>query len=558
MSRVWIPRQDLTLAVIALLFVVCTNPARGEGVRIERGQVRIVLASSPQKNALTASIRTSFVLHNTSDRADGARRVFPIAAPLTWRHQRTGMTWCSVAVDDELVEATTEALLDSQSRVRGQPDDKQHILWSERIDKWIEEDDVLLELVTRFRKLTESRREINDVTEEFQQRARRHLIHADDLDYTVVYVASGDSFFGHLVKLMPEIDPKLRIDGEHRRWKYVSILNEFDPELYRPYEQAWRSQFDKWISSKPELAELSPKLRDVWGSLRESQELLHGPILKHLHDVNQLDLITSQEMASFIDRGGQSPTTSLVRKMFPDIRRQLDAKDEAATKQLSKWGFDESTISPFTGRLTPRRDAQPLAVRDFWRDPSVLAQLGRPSPPPQRRGRARRELYVPVLVSFDAPLKAGETAAVTLEHEIDLVPLVHPLSSSFRTGGSALSTVFPAAGNVAVTVTCPAGIQPIIAPAPHTIDVAKDGLRTFHGRLGGDATMVHLAPVDLTKDGAPWLSRFPNRDGRVHQDLSELIEKTRNRTVRPLLMSALYSSLLDAKKPWEAEQLAAR
>ena len=62
---------------------------------------------------------------------------------------------------------------------------------------------------------------------------------------------------------MPEIDPDLRIDEPYQRWKYVSILNGSDPEMYRPYEKEWREKVDKWFASKPELAELLPKLREV-------------------------------------------------------------------------------------------------------------------------------------------------------------------------------------------------------------------------------------------------------------------------------------------------------
>ncbi len=108
----------------------------------------------------------------------------------------------------------------------------------------------------------------------------------------------------------------------------------------------------RWFASKPELAELLPKLRSAWESFREAQELVVGPITKHVHDVNGLSLPMALHFRSYIRRGSTSPSTALVRTLFPDIGQQLDAKAKATTERIARWGFDESTVSPFTGKLT--------------------------------------------------------------------------------------------------------------------------------------------------------------------------------------------------------------
>ncbi len=558
MNTVMCRGLSLLSFVLLLAFVTPVQSEDAEAVRIDQGQVRVAVSSSPQKYTLTANIRTSFRLRNTSGEADGTRRIFPVAAPPIWKRAQGRKPWCLVAVNGKPVTAETKVLIDPESRSREWPNEERRIAWSDRINEWIEQDAKLRELVARYRKLAESRNEVNTVTREFEKRARRHLIHADELDFTTIYVATGDPHFGHLVRLMPEIDPKLRIDGPYKRWKYLSILNEYDPEIYRPYEKEWLEKVDQWFASKPELAELRPKLREVWRSLRESQKLLNGPILKHLHDSSGLNLTTSLQMQSFLERGGNTPSKALVRTLFTDIRKQLDTEDQSATKLLSKWGFDESSVSPFTGKLLRTRDVR-TDLRELWRDQTVFAELGRPMPPPQPHQRNRRDVYVPVLVSFDAPLKAGESATVTLEHDVELLTLVHPLDSGVRFAGQqALASLFPSPGDVAVSVTCPTGVQLVIAPAPHSITVPKDGLRRFDVRLKGDATMLHLVPVGIDKDSHSWLGRFPNNDSRVEEDLRTLIEKTKNPTVRPLLMSALYSVLLEAGKPWDAHQLVLR
>lgn len=548
----------MRLRPVVCVFLVLTalSVRAADQIRIEQGRVHVSITASPQKYTLTAKVRTSWQLRNPTNAVDDTRRVFPVAAPQHWNHAQGPQPWCRVLVNDQPVPAETQVLIDPRSRTRSWPDEKQRIEWSKRINGWFAEDAELQALVARYRELNESRRDINTVTEEFQKRAKAHLIHDRDLDYTVVYVATDNPYFGHLVKLMPEIDPSLRIDGKFQRWQYVSILDEYDAEIYRPYEDEWRAAFFKWIDAKPELAELLPKLREVWLANQQAQKLLNGPLVKHLHDVNGLDLQTSQLMTSFIERGGNTPPTALVRSLFPDIAEQLDQAASKESELLRKWGFDESALSPITGKLIPARDMPPVNYRDLWRDPTVLAELGRPIPPSPPHGRNRVDSSVPVLVSFDAPVAPNETTTVAIEHSVELMPLMSPMHSAFRMGGqNAFASVFPSPRDVEVTVTCSPGIQPIIAPAPHTVSVSKDGTRRFDLSLDGDSSMLHLVPVNIVKDSNSWLGRF-GQDRHVVADLKALIDRTSNPTVRPMLQAALYPILLQSGDPWDAQQLA--
>ena len=350
---------------------------------------------------------------------------------------------------------------------------------------------------------------------------------------------------------MPEIDANLRIDGRIGRKKYHSLLDEFSPQRYRAYEAEWREEVDHWFSQRPDLNELLPKLRQTWGSIREARKLLQGPIVKHLHDEVGLSLPMSLHMQSYF--ATNTPTRSLVTTLFPDIHKELEVTDANVQEQLSQWGFDRRSLSPTTGKLTN----QPIDPMRFWRDETVLTELGQPISPPKPGRRDARATFLPMLASFDAPLKASESLTVTIEYDIQLSLLRNPFSSTFRFGGvPELAMALPSPEDAKITVSCPLEIHPVINPAPTSVNVTEEGQREFEIGRQRDGGMLHLIPIGMGKDPDSWLMRFPRDDRTVVQDLRTLIEKSANATVRPLLMSALYSVLLHKNQPWEAHQVA--
>ena len=159
-----------------------------------------------------------------------------------------------------------------------------------------------------------------------------------------------------------------------------------------------------WFAWKPDLILLVPKLRELWSSFRESQKLLAGPILKHLHDVSGLSLPVAVQVQAFIERGSNTPPTALLRVIFPDIDALLKKQSSALSKRLRNRGFDESIVSPFTGKLMPYLSMPILHQRTLGNDETVLAELGRPKKNTPFVRRIREALIAPMLISFDAPL----------------------------------------------------------------------------------------------------------------------------------------------------------
>jgi hypothetical protein len=507
-------------------------------------------------------VQVSYQLRNAKGGPDKAQRIFPVAAPTEWRRVQAPKTWCQIRVDGKSVEFETKPLVDpADARTRIWPSGKLANEWSRKIDEWIQRDAKLLAMVTRFRELNSGQQELSIVSNAFRERIRKHLVEPGELESAALHVASCNPSFWDLVRLMPEIDPSLRIDEPFQRWKYISILNGADAEVYRPYEKEWREKAVKWFKSKPELAELLPNLRDVWGSFHEAQALVVGPITKHVHDVNGLSLPMALHFRSFIRNGSTSPSTALVRTLFPNVGNELDAKAKATSEQLARLGFDESTVSPFTGKLSKNGFARFRGFDDTWRDATVLAELGQPQPPDrwdslQRRHRPDR-FTQPVLVTFDATLESNATAHVTIQYEAPVQRLIHPFSSNLFGGGMPeLVVIFPSPREVKATVTISKQFQPVIAPAPTSATALENGARRFETRLSGDVSMLHVVAVAFDSLNHAYIDRFVTSDARARADLETLIRKTTNPTVRPLLMSALYKYLLQYREPWKAHQLA--
>jgi HEAT repeat protein len=523
-------------------------------VRIEKGRVDVTLTATEKQYKLPAKIRVSLLLRNASDQRDTARRVFPIAAPPTTRFLQADTPSCRVMVNGISVNFGKKLLIDPAERTQAWPSGKQAAAWSNRLEHWFAKDKELMNLVERYRKLASVQIEMSELTETFRKRVKRHLIH-DDLDYEALTVANGGPNFHYLVRLMPEIEPAYRIDGKFQRWEYVSLLSDGDPEVYRPYEQEWREKADKWFVSKPDLILLVPKLRELWGEFREAQKLIAGPILKHLHDVNGLSLPVADHVKSFIERDSNRPPTALLRKMFPDIDTQLKKQSSFVSKRLRAHGFDESIVSPFTGKLMPESSMPMPYERTLWNDETVLAELGRPKRNSPFAQRNREPLTTPMLISFEAPLEPKSAATVVIEYDTALIPMQHPASSHLAFGSEEVMAVFPSPHDVPYSVTCPAEFHPVIAPGPRVVAGLKEGTRRFDGRLNSEQSMLHVAMVNFAKDPDSWTSRFRENDLRSQKDLQILIDKIENPSVRPLLMTALYAALLKKGEPWNAHQL---
>lgn len=548
------PRLLRRVLTAAFVITAVSQSTADDSVRIEKGRIDITLKAPGELHTLPATIRVSLLLRNPTDSRDTTRRVFPIAAPPRMRLPQQRSPWCRLTVDGLAVEFETKPLVDSAERIPAWPDPQQAIVWSSRLDEWFAKDPPLLSLIERYRKLAADRQEMSELTETFQRRVKRHLIHKD-LDYAALQVAIGGPYFGYLIRLMPEIEPACRIDGKFQRWEYVSLLSDSDPDQYRPYEKEWREKADRWFASKPDLVLLVPKLRGLWESFREAQKLIAGPILKHLHDVRGLSLPVAVQMKSFIEGGSKVPPTALLRKLFPDYDAELEKQSLKISKQLRDHGFDESTVSPFTGRLIGGWSISRPFERTFRNDETVRAALGRPTrsrPAGPGNGEA---IIAPVLISFDAPLEPKSSATVILEYDTQLLPLQHPLSSTIAFGPEEIMAVFPSPRDVPYSVTCPASCQPVIAPGPRAVALLDKEVRRFDGRLNADESVLHIAAVSFAHDPLSWTYRFPESDPGIRSDLEMLVDKVDNITVRPLLMTAQYTTMLREGDRWEAHEL---
>ncbi|MDA0588489.1 MAG: hypothetical protein O2820_23220 [Planctomycetota bacterium] len=228
-------------------------------------------------------------------------------------------------------------------------------------------------------------------------------------------------------------------------------------------------------------------------------------------------------MQSFIERDNNRPPTALLRKMFPDIDALLKEQSAAVSKDLRAHGFDESIVSPFTGKLMPYSSMPMPFSRTLGNDETVLAELGRPKKKTAFVQRNREALNSPMLVSFDAPLDPRSAATVVIEYDTAMLPLQNPMASNVTFGmAEDLMAVFPSPREVPFSVTCPAGFQPVIAPGPRAVASLKEGVRRFDGQLNGEQSVLHIAAVNFVKDPSSWTSRFPESDLQIERDLELL------------------------------------
>ncbi|MBM81748.1 MAG: hypothetical protein CMJ78_14305 [Planctomycetaceae bacterium] len=111
------------LVAVCLLLVVGASgkSADSDEIKVDKQVVRIELKGTP----VTATIRSSAQLKNTSKAADNSRRVFPIAAPPSSRYAKESTKWCRILVNGKPVKAELQQLLEAESvAIREWPDQK--------------------------------------------------------------------------------------------------------------------------------------------------------------------------------------------------------------------------------------------------------------------------------------------------------------------------------------------------------------------------------------------------------------------------------------------------
>lgn len=529
------------LVPLALIFAF--QDKEESAVRIEQGAIDIKLQFTPQQY-LNTSFRVSYTLHNPSDKPDSLTRTFPVSAPLRAMYN-TKKPWCRILVDGKPVKYETQPVLKAATPFTGFRQFKNQDEWGDRLEALIQQDAELLGLVTKYRQLIRDPENLREISTTFESRVKNHLIYKSADNVSAAYhVARGDASLLDLIELMPEIDPKFRIDLPDSHRKYVSLLAR--SYSFAPYEKQWHAQADKWLAAKPDLAERIPKLRQAWDMQREPEELLKGPMLKYVHDNMGLSLQMSKQFVAYIQAGAYQPhpylpSVSLMRTLFPDIDQEIKTEDNERSKKLAQWGFNESLVSPYTGKLIkydtePRRESN-----DFYSDPTVLDAIGQPQQAEffSRRYRLNHNCQ-PVLISFAAPLQAKSHSKIVIEYDCHTDSFPNPWSSIQPDDITELSAVFPALQTVPVTVTCPATVQPIIAPAPQSVTKLENGGCRFETRVTNEATMLHFIAVNLSPHSHGY--SFGNTPVEL-ADIETVLKKTINITVRPLLMTKLFSRL---------------
>lgn len=467
---------------------------------------------------LRAEVRISFKLHRSAESIDNRKCEFPISHPLALRLKYR------VRVDGKLVETTTRPLIQLDMQ---QWRNEHAGPWKERVESWIDDDPELSQLVDRYRQLDREQADCREAITLFEERIRSHLIDVDEVRLAAVYVAQGDPFFPHLIKLMPEIDPGLRIDEPYARWKYISLLQANDRQQYRRFEKEWRRKAEAWFSEKPEIAELLPALRRHRVVSQQAKELSEGPMLKHLQQVHALSSKAAEQFTRYLSNGSAHASVELAIVLIPECRQAMQSHAAAITEQLASWGLDEAKLNPATGSLEPVASDQ-------------------------------RGWFNPGLVAFDSIDASDDSIDVEIEFETSSSYLRHPLDATgFLTdlAPEELQCVFPAMETVPVTVTIPAKVQPIISPPPKSVVTLDNGKRRFDLQLAKGDSVLHLVSVPFDRFGNPYLAQFRLKDSDIERELQTHLKRTENLTTRPMLLSVRYMLLLQNRQLWLAHQL---
>lgn len=418
---------------------------------------------------------------------------------------------------------------------------EQRAEWGRRLESWIEGDAQLAELVARYRALRGDLNEIRQLVEDFDREANRHLVEPNTL-HSARYVAQGNTYLPHLIRFMPEVDSQLRIDEPYQRWKYISVLSEYDSRAYAPYEQKWREQAKTWFSARPDLQAAAEKMRARYEDLAEAGSVLNGPILRHLHDVRGHNLRTCLQIRGVLQSGRSVPSQELAETLFPDIREELEQESKRRQRLLTAWGFDQSVVSPFTGMLIPAVEQAP--GRFDWRDSSVR-ELVTDEPTIVRQQDPRRPAFAPSILEFKVPHEGEDTVHVQIQSVVPVSILATPFSSGLSFSVSELTiNLPPLKAPMPVSIEVPAGIWPVVSPNPHAIEQIPGGGTRFLAAVTEGTGGVHVCPVGFHQRGTHYLDWFTNQGPQTVQELQAILDSGANATTHPLLKMSQYSLLL--------------
>lgn len=532
----------LILFGIALVCAAPLKPAIAAPTFVDQVRVEVSFDSH-------FKVRLSCRVSNSTDRAIFAPQRIPVVAHY-WTPPEEELSWARGQVNGEPVALSQSPMLDrvrifaaEEARLKAetQPGSKprrnrlsfgatqaQLDAWKARLESWINEDAALSEAHSRCQKTAQEFQQLYRRAERLNGELKKHLeninpkidLYAlsrfmetgpDDGRNTHGLYLSGQVPLNLLTRLMPKIDPSLRIETGNSTNTPMTLLDESRYQAYQAYEEKWTRQMNEWIrsnvASHPPLSDL-PRMRRRLGELATELSDQREWINQRLHDSRGLDMATVTLWNNY-HRSPYFPEAMarLVRALFPDVEAAWQKRAEEERTRLSQWGFDGSRLSPYTGRLVAfdkiggPRHSQRFDPRFADYDPAVREVLGLPKPNSKNEPLHPWDFgRNPSLLSLKMEVPPRGSSRLSLEYDVRVAPLIGRADSRVSPSGPReLFIPFPAALRkkpLDVKITMPPDTHPLIVPDPMDITTYGDGSREFRVRIDDNNPALHVIPID--------------------------------------------------------------
>lgn len=129
-----------------------------------------------------------------------------------------------------------------------------------------------------------------------------------------------------ILRIIPEIDPTLRIDGKQGTRKYISILDPSHPERYQAYFPRWSAQIQDWIAAHPDVAKAAKQVIAHHKKYLKYTAAREALIAYVQNTAGLSQSLAEQYVAIDKDESESWRLDQVLRQIRPEIEAELHAK----------------------------------------------------------------------------------------------------------------------------------------------------------------------------------------------------------------------------------------
>ncbi len=167
----------------------------------------------------------------------------------------------------------------------------------------------------------------------FQATVKPHLINPD-LGYSFYSFVADEDPRSAIIKIIPEIDPSLRVEVKPGTQKYISVLDENHPERYQAYFPRWSAQIQDWIAARPDVAKAAKQVIAYHEKYRQYQ-VARENLITFLQQTARMPQLIAERYVAFTEDDSASWVLEVILSYLkPEVKEEVTPRYQRLQTQF--------------------------------------------------------------------------------------------------------------------------------------------------------------------------------------------------------------------------------